>query len=232
MSRLLRLSMVAATGLAAAARSSAAAADDGSMNYMRSFGPAADPVTALELGADDDFGCGMRHHFGAGVVRASFASDRPCKPARTGACRWARPAAAWRGSTSASVFPQWCCSAARYGRIFTLSAVAAPRRRADAHAGGDGPPVVVGSALSRATCRSRCSPPPTKSTSRSASRSASSWSSGDVIHSFWVPQLAGKTDMIPGQTNHAWLQADTARRSTAASAANTAACSMRTWRCT
>jgi cytochrome c oxidase subunit II len=30
----------------------------------------------------------------------------------------------------------------------------------------------------------------------------------DVIHSFWVPQLAGKTDVIPGQTNVAWLQAD------------------------
>jgi cytochrome c oxidase subunit 2 len=31
---------------------------------------------------------------------------------------------------------------------------------------------------------------------------------GDVIHSFWVPQLAGKTDVIPGQTNVMWLQAD------------------------
>jgi cytochrome c oxidase subunit II len=31
--------------------------------------------------------------------------------------------------------------------------------------------------------------------------------SGDVIHSFWVPQLAGKTDMIPGQVNYGWLQA-------------------------
>lgn len=30
----------------------------------------------------------------------------------------------------------------------------------------------------------------------------------DVIHSFWVPQLSGKTDMIPGQTNQSWLQAD------------------------
>lgn len=34
--------------------------------------------------------------------------------------------------------------------------------------------------------------------------------SADVIHSFWVPQLAGKTDMIPGQRNVAWLHADTA----------------------
>lgn len=34
--------------------------------------------------------------------------------------------------------------------------------------------------------------------------------SADVIHSFWVPQLAGKTDMIPGLTNVAWFQADRA----------------------
>ena len=33
-------------------------------------------------------------------------------------------------------------------------------------------------------------------------------SSDDVIHSFWVPQLHGKIDMVPGQTNEIWLQAD------------------------
>jgi cytochrome c oxidase subunit 2 len=31
---------------------------------------------------------------------------------------------------------------------------------------------------------------------------------GDVIHSFWVPKLAGKTDMIPGQENETWIEAD------------------------
>jgi len=30
---------------------------------------------------------------------------------------------------------------------------------------------------------------------------------GDVIHSFWVPKLSGKTDTIPGQTNFSWMQA-------------------------
>jgi cytochrome c oxidase subunit 2 len=30
----------------------------------------------------------------------------------------------------------------------------------------------------------------------------------DVIHSFWVPQLQAKTDLIPGQTNEMWLEAD------------------------
>lgn len=32
--------------------------------------------------------------------------------------------------------------------------------------------------------------------------------SADVIHSFWVPQLAGKTDIIPNRLNHMWFQAD------------------------
>lgn len=30
----------------------------------------------------------------------------------------------------------------------------------------------------------------------------------DVIHSFWVPKLGGKMDMIPSRTNVTWLQAD------------------------
>jgi cytochrome c oxidase subunit II len=30
----------------------------------------------------------------------------------------------------------------------------------------------------------------------------------DVIHSFWVPQLAGKVDMIPGRTNELVVEAD------------------------
>jgi cytochrome c oxidase subunit 2 len=29
----------------------------------------------------------------------------------------------------------------------------------------------------------------------------------DVIHSFWVPKLSGKTDAIPGQINMSWLEA-------------------------
>ena len=32
--------------------------------------------------------------------------------------------------------------------------------------------------------------------------------SNNVIHSFWVPQLGGKTDVIPGHDNAMWLQAD------------------------
>jgi len=29
--------------------------------------------------------------------------------------------------------------------------------------------------------------------------------SSDVAHSFWVPQLAGKTDLIPNRMNHLWM---------------------------
>ena len=35
--------------------------------------------------------------------------------------------------------------------------------------------------------------------------------SKDVIHSFWVPQLAGKIDMVPGHTNRLWFTPNEAR---------------------
>jgi cytochrome c oxidase subunit 2 len=34
--------------------------------------------------------------------------------------------------------------------------------------------------------------------------------STDVIHSFWVPNLHGKRDLVPGQITHTWIQADAA----------------------
>ena len=30
----------------------------------------------------------------------------------------------------------------------------------------------------------------------------------DVIHSFWIPKLAGKVDMMPNRANHLWIEAD------------------------
>jgi cytochrome c oxidase subunit II len=32
--------------------------------------------------------------------------------------------------------------------------------------------------------------------------------SADVVHSFWVPQMFGKIDMIPNQVNHMWFDPD------------------------
>jgi len=45
--------------------------------------------------------------------------------------------------------------------------------------------------------------------------------SADVCHSFWAPRLAGKTDLIPGRTNHMWFQTDKPGR-TSGSAPSTA----------
>lgn len=33
--------------------------------------------------------------------------------------------------------------------------------------------------------------------------------SDNVIHSFWIPDLAGKTDVIPGHDNYMWFKSDT-----------------------
>ena len=48
----------------------------------------------------------------------------------------------------------------------------------------------------------------------------------DVIHSFWVPNLAGKQDLIPGRDNRIVITADDPA-STAASAPNSVGCSTR-----
>jgi cytochrome c oxidase subunit II len=34
--------------------------------------------------------------------------------------------------------------------------------------------------------------------------------SADVVHSFWIPQLAGKTDAIPNRINEVWMSPETA----------------------
>ena len=56
--------------------------------------------------------------------------------------------------------------------------------------------------------------------------------SGDVIHSFWVPALAGKVDMVPGRVQQLRLDGERAGHATAASAPSSAASSTRGWRCT
>ena len=51
----------------------------------------------------------------------------------------------------------------------------------------------------------------------------------DVIHSFWVPALTGKTDLIPGQTNLTWIEARRARRLSRPVRASSAVSSTPTW---
>ena len=52
------------------------------------------------------------------------------------------------------------------------------------------------------------SPPPMRFTSPWAGPFSSEVLSNDVIHSFWVPNLHGKTDFIPSRVNTEWIQAD------------------------
>ena len=57
--------------------------------------------------------------------------------------------------------------------------------------------MVVGGALSQRRSGAASSPPPTRSTFPSAQPVRFKLIGGDVIHSFWVPALAGKTDAHP-----------------------------------
>ncbi len=59
-----------------------------------------------------------------------------------------------------------------------------------------------------AGARARRSRAPTRSACRAASGSRSSSTSPDVIHSFWIPAIAGKMDMIPGRVDAAGRRAD------------------------
>ena len=47
--------------------------------------------------------------------------------------------------------------------------------------------------------------------------------SADVCHSFWVPRLAGKTDLIPGKTNRMWFETREHGHCSTGSVPNTAA---------
>ena len=87
----------------------------------------------------------------------------------------------------------------------------AARRRHRAH-------VVVGGALPRPG-RRRDIVPPTSCTLPVGRPVHLALASADVIHSFWVPALAGKMDMVPGRVNHLVLQADAAGRARAAQCA-------------
>ena len=76
----------------------------------------------------------------------------------------------------------------------------------------------------------RRSSPPTSSSSPPAARSASTLTACDaslpggcnVIHSFWVPELAGRRDVVPGHDNHAHDRRPTSRARTSGSAPSTA----------
>ena len=55
--------------------------------------------------------------------------------------------------------------------------------------------------------------------------------SNNVIHSFWVPELAGKKDVVPGHPNTLTIEAEPARHVPRASAPSTAVCRTPTCGC-
>ena len=92
--------------------------------------------------------------------------------------------------------------------------------------------MVVGRAIYARRPVEDASAPRTNCTCRSACRSQVKLQSNDVIHSLWIPNLAGKQDLIPGRVTDIQLLPQQDRPVTAGSAPNSAGCSTPTWRST
>ena len=187
----------------------AALADaDWPMGYLVTHGPAADPATRLNWGL-------MAISILVTVIIAGlvlYASLRRRPPMQEAENGWAPPQPDTGGASW--IYVGTAITAAvllgmTIWTILTLSAVAAPHRKPSLllevtghqwwwevrYRGADKPDVMV-------TANEIHIPVGEPVHIR--------LESGDVIHSFWVPKLGGKTDLIPGQTNFTWLQADRA----------------------
>ncbi len=174
------------------------------MNYLQGFGQRAYPVVALAWGliALSLIVCviitvlvltGTMVRRVHGVDTASIAPERG-----PGGLRWI---------TIGLSLSLVALIGALIWTVQVLAAVNAPSRKPRPHHRGHRPPVVVGGALPGRRNPRRFSTAneihipagePVLLTLRGA----------DVIHSFWVPALTGKTDTIPGRTNVSWIEAD------------------------
>ena len=161
-------------------------------------GPYAGSVTVADLGA----------------VRAwPWSSCWSCWPRSASPCsaRPAEGAAGRRRRRSGSrgvAFPAVVLTGLLIWGLTLTRDLSAPVRGDEMRIRVTGRDVVVARRLSRRTAAARCSSTPTSCTSRWAGRWCSSCTSADVIHSFWVPRLSGKLDMIPGRSNLLRIQAD------------------------
>jgi len=202
MSRLHAL-LSAALWLPAAA---ALAQVDGPMGYLFTHGPAADPATRLNWGLMI-ISALVTVIIGALVLYASLRRRPPLPPADNG---WTPPqpdtgGASWIyiGTAISAVV----LLGSTIWTILTLSAIAAPHRE---------PSLTLEVTAHQWwwEVRYRGSRKPDVMTTANEIHIPVGepvhfrLESDDVIHSFWVPKLGGKTDVIPGQTNFAWLQAD------------------------
>ena len=208
MSRPLRFTVANALGLATAASVTRAVADDGSMNYMHSFGPAAGPVLRLNWGlmTISIVVCVII----SGLVLLGIFRKRPALKADSAGRLPVGPA---RGGMAWLYVGLAISTLVLFGSaiwtILTLSAVAAPRDTARLT-------LEVTSHQWWWEVRYLSDVPTQAFTTANEIHIPVGEPirvrlvGGDVIHSFWIPQLAGKTDMIPGQINFTWLQADQA----------------------
>ncbi len=202
--KLLKLLKRAAFLIAASGAGTARA--DTPMSYLRTFGPAADPVTRLNYGLLT-ISVVVVLLIGLLVLWGSLRKRPPPVPDADGRL----PVGPARGGMAWIYIGVGISTLVLLGSaawmMLTLSAVAAPQNASgvdvdviahqwwwEVRYTGAGPPQTVVTANEIHIPVGK--PVRLKLTS------------DDVIHSFWVPQLAGKTDVIPGQTNYTWMQAD------------------------
>lgn len=178
------------------------------MSYMQTFGPAGDPVTVLNWGLLA-ISIAVTVLIGCLVLWASLRKRPPLQNDESGR----PPIGPARGGMSWIYFGVGISTlvlfASAVWTIMTLSAVAAPSGR---------PMMTIDITAHQWWWEVRYSGAnPTQNfvTANEIHIPVGQpvrlkLDSADVIHSFWIPKLAGKTDVIPGQTNYAWLQADRA----------------------
>ncbi len=176
------------------------------MSYLRTFGPAADPVTRLDWGllAISTLVCVI---IAALILLAIFRRRPPMRLDELGRMPVfaARSGMPWIyvgvGVSTLVLF------ASAIWTILTLSAVAAPAAKAAMTI------EVIGHEWWWEVKYPGRNPSDLMVTANEIHIPVGvpvklKLTSDDVIHSFWVPQLAGKTDLIPGQINYSWIQAD------------------------
>lgn len=181
----------------------AVACADAPLQYARTAGPAADPVTTLGWGL-----AGVSAVVLAGVcIALLLGMARRRKQVTTNELAVASDRGGLAWIYVGVAFTAVVLAACTVWTVLTLRAIAMPTRAADLTV-----EVTAAQWWWRARYREAGQPSPFTVANElhvpMGKPVRIELSSEDVIHSFWIPQLAGKMDAIPGQTNVLWLQAD------------------------
>jgi cytochrome c oxidase subunit 2 len=178
------------------------------MNYLRTFGPAADPATRLNWGLIA-ISLAVTAIIGILVLWAALRRRPPLVPDESGRLPVGSSRGGLRWITIGVALSTLALLASTIWTVQTLAAIAVPPRVADVHI------KITSYQWWWAVEYTGRAPGQTFVTANEIHIPVGepvrlTLVSSDVIHSFWIPQLAGKTDVIPGQENHTWLQADRA----------------------